>query len=217
MRAGNQNRSLKMKRFPLRIIATASLAIFLSQTAMAADEKPKTMEGADATMLSNTCAGCHGTYGASNGPSIPTLAGMSSAYLVETMEGYKSGDIPSTIMGRLAKGYTEDEIKLMGDYFSKQKYVAAKGQKVDAAKASKGAKIHEKYCEKCHSESGTLADDDSGFLKGQWKSYLVAQMMDYQNKDRKATKKMAKQVAKMHKKNGPSGVEELIEYYSSGE
>ncbi len=208
-----------MKRFPLRIIATASLAMLLSQTAIAADKKepPKTIAGADATMLSNTCAGCHGTYGASNGPSIPTLAGMSSAYLVETMQGYKSGDIPSTIMGRIAKGYTDDEFNLMGEYFSKQKFVAAKGQKVDADKASKGGEIHEKYCEKCHSESGTVADDDSGYLKGQWKSYLAAQMMDYQNKDRKATKKMAKQMAKMHKKLGPAGVEALIEYYSSGE
>ncbi|WP_299878348.1 cytochrome c4 [uncultured Cocleimonas sp.] len=206
-----------MKRFPLRIIAIGSLAMFLSQTAMAADEKPKTIAGASASMLSNTCAGCHGTYGASNGPSIPTLAGMSSAYLVETMLGYKSGEIPSTIMGRLAKGYTDDEINLMGEYFAKQKFVAAKGQKVDADKAAKGAELHEKYCEKCHSESGMAAEDDSGFLKGQWKSYLAAQMMDYQNKDRKATKKMAKQLTKMHKKHGPSGIEELIEYYSSGE
>ncbi len=208
-----------MKRFPLRIIATASLAMLLSQTAIAADKKepPKTLAGADAVMLSNTCAGCHGTYGASNGPSIPTLAGMSSAYLVETMQGYKSGEVPSTIMGRLAKGYTDEEFTLMGEYFAKQKFVAATGQKVDEAKAKKGAKIHDKYCEKCHSEVGTVADDDSGYLKGQWKSYLAAQMMDYQNKDRKATKKMGKKMAKMHKKHGPAGVEALIEYYSSGE
>jgi len=208
-----------MKRFPLRVIATAGLALILSQTAVAADkkEKPKTMSCASAVMLSNTCAGCHGTYGASNGPSIPTLSGMSSTYLIETMQGYKSGDIPSTIMGRLAKGYSDEEFTLMGVYFSKQKFVAATGQKVDEAKVKKGAKIHDKYCEKCHSESGTLADDDSGYLKGQWKSYLAAQLMDYQNKDRKATKKMAKKMVKMHKKHGPAGVEALIEYYSSGE
>ena len=207
-----------MKRFPLRTILSTSLFVILSQTAFAAEEKkegPKTLTGASASMLANTCAGCHGTYGASNGPSIPTLAGMSSAYLVETMEGYKSGDIPSTIMGRLAKGYSEDEIKLMGEYFSKQKFVAAAGQESDSAKAEKGAELHDKYCEKCHSESGTVADDDSGFLKGQWKAYIAAQMMDFQNKDRKAPKKMAKQFEKMHKKHAQEGIEELIEYYSS--
>ncbi len=31
-------------------------------------------------------------------------------------------------------------------------------------------------------------------LKGQWKAYLSAQLMDYQNGDRKAGKKMAKQL-----------------------
>ena len=207
-----------MKRFPLRTILSTSLFVILSQTAFAAEEKkegPKTLTGASASMLANTCAGCHGTYGASNGPSIPTLAGMSSAYLVETMEGYKSGDIPSTIMGRLAKGYSEDEIKLMGEYFSKQKFVAATGQVADSAKAATGAELHDKYCEKCHSESGTVADDDSGFLKGQWKSYTAAQMMDFQNKDRKAPKKMAKQFEKMLKKHEQAGVDALVEYYSS--
>ncbi len=205
-----------MKRFPLRTLLATSLAVVLSQVAFAAKEPPKTMTGASAVMLSNTCAGCHGTYGASNGPSIPTLSGMSSTYLVEMMQGYKSDEIPSTIMGRLAKGYSDEEITLMGEYFSKQKYVAATGQKVDEAKAKKGAKIHDKYCEKCHSEIGTVADDDSGYLKGQWKSYLAAQMMDYQNKDRKASKKMAKKFKKMHKKHGAEGLEALVEYYSSG-
>jgi len=92
-------------------------------------------------------------------------------------------------------------------------FVAAK-QEADAAKAEKGAKIHEKYCEKCHSENGTLADDDSGILKGQWKSYLSAQMMDYHNKDRKATKKMAKKMKKMLNKEGSAGAEALVEFYS---
>lgn len=200
----------------LKTTLLASLALGFSHAAFAADKKakPELITGASAVMLSNTCAGCHGTDGASGGPSIPTIAGLSSAYFVETMEGYKSGDIPSTIMGRLAKGYSSEEFALMGDYFAKQKFVAATGQKVDAGKAEEGAKIHEKYCEKCHSESGTVADDDSGYLKGQWKSYLAAQMMDFQNKDRKAPKKMAKKLKKLHKKHGPAGFEALIEYYS---
>ena len=207
-----------MKRFPLRTLFATSLALVLSQAAFAAEEKkegPKTMTGASAVMLSNTCAGCHGTYGASNGPSIPTLAGMSAVYLVEMMEGYKSGDIPSTIMGRLAKGYSDEEVKLMGEYFSKQKFVVAAGQESDSAKAATGAEIHEKYCEKCHSENGTVADDDSGFLKGQWKSYIAAQLMDYQNNDRKASKKMAKKFKQMQKKHEQAGIDALVEYYSS--
>ncbi len=203
-----------MKQFPLRTLFAASLAIVITQSTFAEKKKPELLTGASTIMLANTCAGCHGPNGVSMGPSIPTLAGLSSAYFVETMEGYKNGDIPSTIMGRLAKGYTTEEFTQMGEYFAKQKYVAATGQKVDAAKAEEGAKLHEKYCEKCHSENGTLADDDAGFLQGQWKSYLAAQLMDFQNKDRKAPKKMAKKLKKLHKKHGPAGIEALLEYYS---
>ena len=200
--------------FQTSLIA-AGMALVFSNTSFAADKpKPELLTGASVTMLANTCAGCHGGNGVSNGPSIPTLAGMSAAYFIEVMEGYQSDDIPSTIMGRLAKGYSDEEVKLMAEHFAKQKFVAATGQKVDEAKAKKGAKIHDKYCEKCHSELGTVADDDSGFLQGQWKSYTAAQLMDFHAGDRKASKKMAKQMKKMYKKEGSEGLEALVEFYS---
>ena len=44
-----------------------------------------------ATMLADTCAGCHGTDGASTGPATPSLAGMSEIYMVDSMKAFKSG------------------------------------------------------------------------------------------------------------------------------
>lgn len=205
-----------MKPFSRGTILASSMAILVLSvpaTANAADKKPL-LSGASTEMLANTCAGCHGPKGASSGPSIPTLGGMSDIYFIEMMEGYKSGDVPSTIMQRLAKGYSTKEIEQMAEYFAKQKYVAVT-QKNDAALATKGEKYHDKYCEKCHSEGGTVSDDESGFLKGQWKAYLAAQLMDYKNKDRTATKKMRKKLEKLHKDKGDDGIKALIEYYSS--
>ncbi|MCW8948853.1 MAG: cytochrome c4, partial [Sedimenticola sp.] len=89
----------------------AGLTVGAVFSAFAADDKPKMMMGADASMLANTCAGCHGTGGNSMGPAAPSIAGLSPTYFNETMAGFASGEIPSTIMGRIAKGYTEDEIK----------------------------------------------------------------------------------------------------------
>ena len=199
------------------MLATAMALIGLSMPAVAAEKgkqaKPL-LDGASTEMLANTCAGCHGPNGASSGPSIPTLGGMSSTYLVEMMEAYKSGEVPSTIMGRLAKGYTKKENEQLGEYFAKQEYVPV-AQKSDSTLAAKGAKLHEKYCDKCHKESGTSAEDDSGFLKGQWKAYLVAQMIDFKSNDRKPTKKMNKKLKKLRKAHGDDGVKALIEYYSS--
>jgi len=206
-----------MKLFYHKVLLTSGMAIVISLVSSNTFAKKNTkplLTGASTTMLANTCAGCHGDKGASHGPSIPTLAGMSASYMVDIMEEYKNGGIPSTIMGRLAKGYSDKEIKQMADFFAEQEFVGV-AQKSDAKLAKKGAKIHKKYCEKCHSEGGTVADDDSGFLKGQWKSYLAAQMMDYKSKDREASKKMAKKMKKMHKKYGDDGTKALLEFYSA--
>ncbi|MEZ5671046.1 MAG: hypothetical protein R3E08_01150 [Thiotrichaceae bacterium] len=43
-------------------------------------------------------------------------------------------------MGRLAKGYSDEEIVAMAEFFAQQKYVPAK-QEFDAAKAKAGAQI----------------------------------------------------------------------------
>jgi cytochrome c553 len=73
--------------------------------------------------LAAQCANCHGTNGVSQG-GIPGLAGQSRTYLVAQMAAFKSGGrtgTASTIMHQIAKGYSEDQIALMADYFAAQK------------------------------------------------------------------------------------------------
>lgn len=190
-----------------------ALALSASSAAFAAD-KPL-MSGASASMLANTCAGCHGTNGASSGPASPSIAGMSAVYFEEIMQGFKSGDVPSTIMKRIADGYTDEEILAMGEFFSKQTFVAAK-QSFDAGKADKGAKLHDKYCEKCHADGGSSAEDDSGILLGQLTPYLHYSLTDYKAGDREMTKKMKKQVNKLIKKEGDDGFDALMNFYARG-
>lgn len=169
-----------------------------------------------ATMLANTCFGCHGPNGNSVGPASPTIAGLSNEYFIETMQGYRSGEIPSTIMTRIAKGYSDEEIKLMAGYFSKQKFNrAAKNQKTDAKMAKKGAKHHKKYCEKCHEDGGRSSEDDAGILAGQWMPYLHYTLNDYLSGKREMTKKMKKKVNALKDKKGDKGFEELLHFYGS--
>ena len=73
-----------------------------------------------AAMLSASCEGCHGTYGHSPG-AIPSIAGKSAEYLREVLAGFRSGDREATVMGRHVRGYTEDEIRLIAEYFSEQR------------------------------------------------------------------------------------------------
>ena len=172
-----------------------------------------TATGASADALGYTCAGCHGFNGSSTGPATPTIAGASAEYIKETMIGYKDGSIASTIMERIAKGYSEEQFALMGEFFAKQKPVDAK-QKFDAKLAKKGAKLHDKYCEKCHAEGATSAEDDSGILAGQWTPYLKYTLSDYHAGTREMGKKMKKKIKKLNKKEGDAGMEALLNFYA---
>jgi cytochrome c553 len=49
---------------------------------------------------------------------MPTLYGKSLEYIEQTMQEYKSDNRPSTMMHRIAKGYTLEEIRLISKYFS---------------------------------------------------------------------------------------------------
>ncbi|MCK5901514.1 MAG: c-type cytochrome [Cocleimonas sp.] len=193
------------------------LAFSISTTAFAADEKkkaPEVINGASSKMLADTCTGCHGFDGVSKGPATPSIAGMSAEYLTEIMIAYKSGDAASTIMGRITKGYSDDELKQVAEVYAKKKYVSA-DQKTDAAAVKKGKKLHGKYCEKCHSEGGSEAGDDSGLLAGQWAPYLRSALADFNDGTREMPKKMKKKMKKLMKKEGDDGIKALINYYSS--
>ena len=170
-----------------------------------------------AEALAYTCAGCHGTNGQSMGPASPTLAGMSEYVMIETMKGFKSGDIPSTIMGRIAKGYSDEQFELMGKFFAKQKFTPAM-QDSDATLAKKGAELHDKYCEKCHSEGGSVemaVEDEVGVLAGQWKPYLHYSLNDFSAGKRPMPKKMKKQLEDLTEKEGDAGINALLEFYAS--
>ena len=163
-----------------------------------------------ATMLADTCAGCHGTDGVSTGPATPSLAGMSEIYMVDSMNAFKSGERSSTVMGSIAKGYSEEEFKSMATVFAKQP-VAVTSQKTDPAKVAAGEKLYGKNCEKCHDEKGALGDDDAGILYSQWLPYLQYTMEDYKAGKREMPKKMKKKVEKL----SDAELDALLNFFAS--
>jgi len=70
-------------------------------------------------VLSGTCFGCHGPDGHSAG-AIPTIAGKDAKFIEEQLKAFAAGTRPSTVMGRHAKGYTEEDIKLIAKFFAGQ-------------------------------------------------------------------------------------------------
>jgi sulfide dehydrogenase cytochrome subunit len=177
--------------------------------------KPELISGASARMLAETCAGCHGTDGASVGPASPTIGGMNAEYFVEIMEGFRDDSIYSTVMGRIAKGYSDEEIAAMAGFFAGRPYVPAK-QEFDAKLADKGAKLHDKFCEKCHSEGGKVIEDEEYYiLAGQWTPYLQNAMADFRDDRREMPKKMRSKLDDLLAKEGDAGLTALFAYYAS--
>jgi sulfide dehydrogenase cytochrome subunit len=117
-------------------------------------------------------------------------------------------------MGRIAKGYTEEQFTTMAEFFSKQT-LQVSAQEADEAKAKAGAKLHEEYCEKCHEEGGKKDEDGSSILAGQWMPYLQFSFEDFENGNRESPKKMKKKVDDMLKEHGKESVEQVIHFYAS--
>ncbi len=66
--------------------------------------------------LAANCFQCHGT----NGNGLEHLAGKNASEIVEELTEMKTKNPRADIMNVHAKAYTTEEIKLIGDYFSKQ-------------------------------------------------------------------------------------------------
>jgi cytochrome subunit of sulfide dehydrogenase len=69
--------------------------------------------------LASACANCHGTNGKSVAE-VPSLAGAPANVTVQKMKDYRDGKLPATIMHQLAKGYTDEQVALIADYYAKQ-------------------------------------------------------------------------------------------------
>lgn len=70
--------------------------------------------------LAATCANCHGTDGKAQGPAT-ALAGYPADRLVAALKEFKEGKRTATIMHQIAKGYSDEQVRLIASYFAAQK------------------------------------------------------------------------------------------------
>ncbi len=71
-------------------------------------------------MLAHTCAACHGTLGQLGNESFMPLAGMPASQFVNTMLDFRSDKRPATLMGLVARGFNDQEIQAMAQFFAAQ-------------------------------------------------------------------------------------------------
>lgn len=91
-----------MNRIRTTACCAAGLAL-LSTAAMGAQTITR------GEVIAATCYTCHGTHG--NSPSdIPSIDYIPAERMTQTLKAYKAGTRHSTVMGRHASGYTDEEI-----------------------------------------------------------------------------------------------------------
>jgi sulfide dehydrogenase cytochrome subunit len=78
---------------------------------MAAEPVPLAAQG---------CVGCHGVRGTGSIPT-PAIAGRPASETIGAMKAFAANERPGTIMGRIARGYTEADIAAIAAYFAAQR------------------------------------------------------------------------------------------------
>jgi sulfide dehydrogenase cytochrome subunit len=77
----------------------------------------ETCQPGAAVTYANNCFACHGPYGVSP-VSIPSLHALTAQNIADLLKAFKSGQRPSTVMGRHAKGYNNTEIEAISNYIA---------------------------------------------------------------------------------------------------
>ncbi|TSE21687.1 Cytochrome subunit of sulfide dehydrogenase [Tepidimonas alkaliphilus] len=71
-------------------------------------------------VMAHSCAACHGTNGQLGDEAFMPLAGMPVEQFVRTMKDFRDGKRPSTLMGHVARGFTDAQLLAMAEFFAAQ-------------------------------------------------------------------------------------------------
>src|SRR5262245_16763707 len=68
----------------------------------------------------SSCSGCHPARSGVE-TSVPKLEGRKAGEIVEAMQAFRSGQRPSTVMDRIAKGFTDSETQAIATWYESQR------------------------------------------------------------------------------------------------
>lgn len=91
-----------------------AVLLFVSAISLAEAAPPTPPPGA------SSCSGCHPTSKSVNTP-VPRLVGRSAAEIEAAMQEFRTGQKPTSVMDRIAKGFSDDEIAAIAAWYAAQK------------------------------------------------------------------------------------------------
>jgi cytochrome subunit of sulfide dehydrogenase len=96
----------------MRSAVAAVIGLVLVAAAMVASAEPPA--GAA------SCSGCHPASAKVTSP-VPRLAGLERAAIIKARQGFRSGARAGTVMDRIAKGFTDEEIQAIAAWYAGQR------------------------------------------------------------------------------------------------
>ena len=91
-----------------------AILLFVSTMPLAEAPPPTPPPGA------SSCSGCHATS-KSVETLVPRLVGRSPAEIEAAMQEFRTGQKPASVMDRIAKGFSADELAAIADWYAAQK------------------------------------------------------------------------------------------------
>jgi len=67
------------------------------------------------------CSGCHSAGATTATSSISRLYGRDAGDIMTAMTGFRDGSLPATVMTRIAKGFSDDELRAIAAWLAAQK------------------------------------------------------------------------------------------------
>jgi cytochrome subunit of sulfide dehydrogenase len=101
----------------LTLTALAAATLLLPASAFAQAAQP----GPSGATIARTCYICHGFEAKSSAGQFPQLNNKAADYISTALLDFKADRKKGTIMNRIAKGYSEADIKAVAQYISSLK------------------------------------------------------------------------------------------------
>jgi len=175
----------------LAFIALAAIAsAVVHGQERAAATKPDTARAQQ--IVTQVCAACHGADGNSVAAVNPNLAGQDADYITLQLAHFKAGIRPNPTMQAMAAPLSDEDMRALGDYFSRQKPKGLAARDPSLVKSAQqlwrggDASNAVPACASCHSPTGAGIPKNYPRLAGQWAEYTYAQLKAFKAGERGA-------------------------------
>ena len=137
------------------------------------------------SIVQNVCMACHASDGNSIVTANPKIAAQHESYLYKQLTNYKSGLRDNAVMSGIAAGLSDDEMRELAKYFSKQELKLSQAQ--SNGTGSDGEKIFRSgifdknvpACAGCHGPAGHGIPAKFPRLNSQHADYIKNQLQQF--------------------------------------